>query len=137
MVDDIIGEREIVIKPLQPPIANMLCVSGGTLSGNGQVITVLNTNDIINIALKLETTPRIKLHNTLASTDDGLRILVVDDSITTRTLEQNILESKGYNVTVAINGKEAWDILQKQKFSLLITDVTMRNHGWIYIDRTC
>jgi CheY-like chemotaxis protein len=49
----------------------------------------------------------------------------VDDSITTRTLEKSILENKNYQVTVAVNGKEAWDLLQSQRFSLLITDVIM------------
>ena len=46
-------------------------------------------------------------------------------SITTRTLEQSVLENKGYRVTVAVNGKEAWDLLQKHTYAMLITDVEM------------
>ena len=71
--------------------------------------------------LEKEKVKEIKHDDTIAKK----HILVVDDSITTRTLEKSVLESRNYSVTVAVNGKEAWDILQKQKFSLLITDVMM------------
>src|SRR6185437_4554600 len=58
-------------------------------------------------------------------TETRPHILVVDDSITTRTLEKTVLENKNYHVTIAVNGKEAWDLLQNQVFSLMITDVAM------------
>lgn len=125
LVDEIIGEREIVIKPIQTPLSKIPCVAGGTLSGNNQVITVLEPSDLINRALKLESARRITLQADTEKSNLKPHILVVDDSITTRTLEKNILESKNYQVTVAVNGKEAWEILQKQQFSLVITDVAM------------
>jgi two-component system chemotaxis sensor kinase CheA len=53
IMDKIIGENELVIKPLQAPLANISSVSGATLSGNGQIIPVLNSMDIINIALSM------------------------------------------------------------------------------------
>lgn len=125
LVDEIIGEREMVIKPLQPPLTDALCTSGGTLSGNGEIVIVLNTPDLISIALQSKNINRVTFKMDAAKNTVKPHILVVDDSITTRTMEKNILESKNYMVTVAVNGKEAWDILQKQKFSLLITDVSM------------
>ncbi len=125
LVNEIIGEREIVVKPLQSPLINIPCISGGTLAGNGQVIMVLNTNDLMKTALSLGKTSRVVAKDTSTKSVKRVHILVVDDSITTRTLEKNILESKEYQVTVAVNGKEAWDLLQTQKFSLLITDVSM------------
>ena len=51
LVDEIIGEKEIVIKSLRPPLANVACVSGGTLSSNGQVMIVINIKDLIAAAL--------------------------------------------------------------------------------------
>jgi len=125
LVHEIIGEREIVVKPLNPPLSHIPLVSGGTLDGNGQAILVLNSNDLITTALNLGVRSRIIPQNTSEKSKKRIQILVVDDSITTRTLEKNILESKDYEVTVAVNGKEAWDLLQKQKFALLITDVNM------------
>lgn len=124
LVEDIVGEREMVIKPLQAPLTNIPAVSGGTLDGNGQVIMVLNPNHLMTIALPNQSV-RINKKESAAKITALTHILVADDSITTRTLEKNVLETNGYKVTVAVNGKEAWDLLQKQKFSLLITDVDM------------
>lgn len=125
VVDEIHGEKEIVVKPLQPPISNVTHVAGGTLSGNGQAILVLNSNDIIDAALHSKTNLKVNMSNETRKIKEKTQILVVDDSITTRTMEKNVLESKNYEVTLAVNGKEAWEILQKKKFSLLITDVSM------------
>lgn len=125
IVDEIIGEREIIIKPLSAPLSHIPSVAGGTLAGNGQAILVLNINNLIKTALNLRQESQITKQDTLEKPATRTRILVVDDSITTRTLEKNILESKNYDVTIAVNGKEAWDLLQKHKFSLLITDVNM------------
>lgn len=125
LVDDIIGEREIVIKQLSPPLDNVACVAGGTLSSDGQITMVLNTGDVVHAALHAEQIQRIEVENNDGQLMMKPRILVVDDSITTRTLEKNILESKNYDITVAVNGKEAWDLLQASPFSLLITDVNM------------
>lgn len=129
LVDDVIKEDDIVIKPLSAPIAHTPCVAGGTLSEKGNVIIVLNPSDLIHFAEETSET------DDSIGTDIGLEdenkfkphILIADDSITTRTLEKNILENKNYRVTIAVDGKEAWELLQKEKFALLITDVVMPN----------
>src|SRR4030067_73082 len=54
-------------------------------------------------------------------------VLVVDDSITTRTLEKNILESSGYDVTLAVDGLDAYNKLQKKDFDIIVLDVQMPN----------
>jgi two-component system chemotaxis sensor kinase CheA len=125
IVDDIIGEREIVIKSFNSPFSRVHFVAGGTLLDSNTVIIVLNQNDIIKAALGNVDYSPIEVQNINKKILKKSHILVVDDSITTRTLEKNILENKDYEVTVAVNGKDAWDLLQKQKFSLLITDVVM------------
>lgn len=127
LVDEILGEREIVMKPLQAPLSNVDCIAGGTLFGNNQVIIVLDPKELLNRALNIGHARRISLQEVITpeSISTVPHILVVDDSITTRALEKNILESKNYKVTTAVNGKEAWDLLQKQAFSLVITDVVM------------
>ncbi|MBQ7568207.1 response regulator, partial [bacterium] len=52
-------------------------------------------------------------------------ILVVDDSLTTRTLMRELLENAGYQVTVAVDGLQAWEFLQKDNYDLLVSDVDM------------
>ena len=129
LVDEIVGEREIVMKPLQPPLTNIPCVSGGTLLERNQVIIVLNPNHLLNAALQIKQPLPISAPAQLDATSENKsiapHILVVDDSITTRTLEKSILESKNYKVTVAVNGQEAWDLIQKNRYTLVITDVSM------------
>jgi two-component system chemotaxis sensor kinase CheA len=124
-VDDILGERELVIKPLHKPMNNIPCVSGATLSESGNVIVVLNSRELIEKALAATSTINIVTSTETKIEKVAPHILVVDDSITTRTLEKNILESKNYQVTVAVNGQQAWELMQKNKFSIVITDVNM------------
>lgn len=131
LVEEIIGEREIVIKPLSPPLVNVSCVAGGTLSGSGQVIIVLNASDVINTAMSLAKENIFKTSTHIINSDSRHHILLVDDSITTRTLEKNMLENNNYKVTVAVDGVQAWDLLQKDVFSLLITDIEMPNMNGI------
>jgi len=136
LVDTIVGEREMVVKPLQTPVDKVFGVVGGTLSGNGQVMVVLNPGDIIKMALQGQKVSRVAVQNNSLDSQTKPQILIVDDSITTRTLEKSILESRGYQVTTAVDGKEAWDTLQKKKFSLLITDVVMPSvDGFTLTDR--
>ncbi len=125
IIDEVLGEREMIIKPLQYPFTSLPCVGGGTLSGSNRIIIVLNSNELIARALQNVKYTPISISTKMTEAPKRPHILVVDDSITTRTLEKNVLESKNYQVTVAVNGQEAWELLQKQKFSLLITDVTM------------
>lgn len=125
MVEAIIGEREIVVKPLPTPLNKITGIAGGTLSGTGEVMIVLNPSDIITMALRNSQISRVVLNDEEIKAPSKLHVLVVDDSITTRTLEKSILENKGYQVTIAVDGQEAWNILQKQSFNLLITDVIM------------
>lgn len=124
-VDEILGEREIVIKAIQDPLTNISCVSGATLLDRNKIAIVLEPDQLVALALNTVSQYLITETSGESKRTESLRVLVVDDSITTRTLEKNILESKGYVVTTAVNGQEGWDILQKQSFSLVITDINM------------
>lgn len=123
IVDELIGEREVVIKSLQPPLEKVEFVSGATLGEKGNVILVLNPASIVELCIHKGSA--VLKRSESDATNKKLKILVVDDSITTRTLEMNILTAHGYDVKSAVNGEDAWTILQKEKFDLLITDVMM------------
>lgn len=122
LVDEVIGEREIVVKPLRPPLHSVRNVNGGTLTGSGEVIMVLNPSDLVDTGLRSSFAP---LQVGQQEQAPSKRVLVVDDSITTRTLEKSILEHAGYSVTVAVDGKQAWQLVQEQPFDLVVTDVEM------------
>lgn len=123
-VDEVIGEREIIIKRLLPPLQSVRNVSGATLTGSGDIMMVLSAGDLVASALRVARSERFI---TGAETEEQvkLRVLVVDDSITTRTLERNILETRGYEVVVAVNGSEGWKTLQSENFDMIVTDIEM------------
>ncbi len=125
-VDDLYSEQELVLKPLGPEITNAPYISGGALLGTGDVIIVLDPNDLIRGA---SGQPRMSIRRIEASAEvieeKRIRVLIADDSITTRTLEKHILETAGYEVYVAVDGMEAWERLREIQPDVVISDVEM------------
>ncbi len=119
IVDRILDEREILLKRLNPPLEEVRFLAGATILGDGSLVPVLNTGDLFRSGSDFagadvsETASKKK------------KILVVEDSITSRVLLKNVLEGAGYEVITAINGAQAWEILQKEKFDLIVSDVEM------------
>jgi two-component system chemotaxis sensor kinase CheA len=118
VVDSLEGEQEIVIKNLGLQLVKVGGFMGATTLGTGQNILVLHAADLLKLVAR---NPLAVIRNRTTAngsriTDYGLpprrkTILVVDDSITTRTLEKNILEANGYEVRLATNGEEALTVL--------------------------
>lgn len=124
VVEEIIGQREMVVKPLQPPLVSVNHVAGGTIAGGG-ILLVLNPTDLLDTALDNAANARVVDTNALDEEEIAPRILVVDDSLTSRTMLKNILESRGFDVTVEVHGLAGWEVLQQQTFDLVVTDVEM------------
>lgn len=126
-VDGLESERELVLKPLGPEIARAQFVSGAALLGTGAVLIVLDANDLVRSATgrSLPARRAVALQKQVMTAERRLSVLVADDSITTRTLEKNILETAGFIVTVAIDGEEAWQKVSEQHFDVVISDVEM------------
>lgn len=123
LVEDILGEREIVIKRLRPPLLAVRNVIGGTLLGSGRILMVLNPADLVLSAVRGGARRTVGLNG--HAEKPVPHVLVVDDSITTRSLEKSLLESQGYRVTTATDGSLAWEALQSGAFDLVVTDVEM------------
>ncbi len=122
IVNHIIEEQEMVVKSLKPPLNELPNISGGTVGSDGNVILVLDIQDLLG--QKHYKAP-ITIMPEQADNANSKKILVVDDSITTRTLEVSILERLGYDVQSAVSAEEALEKLQAESFNLLITDVEM------------
>ncbi len=131
-VAQIIDEREIVVKGLGPQLVRLRNVVGATVLGTGEIIPVLNTSDLLkSVARSLALLPEAEESRPRASS-----ILVVEDSITSRTLLKNILESAGYDVTVAGDGVDGWTALKEGSFDLVVSDVEMpRMNGFELTER--
>jgi len=128
LVDELVGQQEMVVKNLGAPLVRVRNVAGATILGNGQPVVVLNPADLVRTAARLGgrggEQPLLTAEGVREDQGSGC-ILVVDDSITTRTLERTILESAGYRVQTAADGLEAWALLQSERFDLVVTDVEM------------
>lgn len=129
VVDSLDSEQEIVIKNLGSQLRKVAGFMGATLLGSGQLILVLHAADLLKLAERTPSTAvnaQPALVTSTAVAGEKL-ILVVDDSITMRTLEKNILEAQGYLVWLATNGEEALSLLwdNGRLPDLIISDVNM------------
>lgn len=122
-VDRFLGEDELVLRPLRLADGGPF-LSGGALLGNGRIALVLNPEAIVAAGLEVAAAGA-ELTSGSAATPPPQRILVVDDSLTTRTLEQSILEAAGYKVLSAVDGAEAWRLLNERGCDLVVADVEM------------
>jgi two-component system chemotaxis sensor kinase CheA len=123
IVEEILGDREVLVKELRSPLIRVRNVASAGLLGTGQVVLILRPTDLVTGLRErprppaLAPVPEKKARPSV--------ILVVDDSITTRTMEKNLLEAAGYQVRVAVDGIEAWTILKTEAVDLVVSDVDM------------
>jgi two-component system chemotaxis sensor kinase CheA len=122
-VDQFLGEEELLLRPFQATEGGPL-LSGGALLGTGRIALVLNPEAIVTAGLEVPAAGTVPARGS-ASAPPRRRILVVDDSLTTRTLEQSILEAAGYEVVAAVDGAEAWRLLNERGCDLVVADVEM------------
>ncbi|WP_320150854.1 hybrid sensor histidine kinase/response regulator [uncultured Tolumonas sp.] len=125
-VDEVIGEDDLLLKPLGPQLIRVRNLAGATLLGDGTVLPILNARDLLKSAQGGHAQP-VKVHDIPIGKTEPIRhrILVVDDSITSRTLLKNVLESYGYEVKTAVDGTDALALLQTEPFDLVSSDVEM------------
>lgn len=124
-VDELLTEQVVVQHPLSRGQSDLPHLSGAALLGSGQVALVLNPLPTIATGLGAPSGPGITVAEPTPEAPARRRILVVDDSITTRTLEQSILEAAGYEVLGAVDGADAWRVLQETGCDLVVTDIEM------------
>lgn len=127
VVDELINEREAVVKNLGPQIRRIRHLSGATLLRSGGVALLLNVATLVSSQSgKRDTLTQLKPAADSRQVS-ARRVLVVDDSVTTRSLMKGILESAGYDVTAAVDGQDAWKRLQNSDIELVVSDVDMPN----------
>lgn len=121
IVDDNLGTMEIVVKSLGSRFKKIGYVSGATVMGDGGAALILNVPDVFK---RMDGTPTAEI---FAAEENGERpaILVVDDSITTRTMERGILITHGYDVEVAVSGEDALEKVAQRQFDLIVADIEM------------
>lgn len=123
LADKLLNEKEIVLKPLNERLRKLKLFIGTTILDDGTVSLILNAAELIRASSGNQSlavaTKRVE--------PGKKRIIVADDSITTRSMEKNILEAAGYEVTTASDGAQGWRLLQERGADLVVSDVEMPN----------
>jgi two-component system, chemotaxis family, sensor kinase CheA len=123
IVDDILEEQEVLVKGLGKPLNRVRNVSGVTVLRTGEAVPILNVTDLGKSARRVSG----KKLGSVARKDarQKKKVLVVDDTMTSRMLMKNIMEAAGYITSTATNGAEALAALGQDHFDLVCTDVEM------------
>jgi two-component system chemotaxis sensor kinase CheA len=126
-MEAVINEREVLVKKLSKPLVRVRNINGATVLGSGAPVLILNVTDLLKSAGQLAAGGTLR--PVQRAVEKGARkvhrILVADDSVTSRMLLKNILESGGYHVTTAIDGLEAFATLRTGEFDVVVSDVEM------------
>lgn len=128
VVDRFIGERELVVQPLDPQLGKIKDIAAGALMEDGAPVLIIDTEDLIRSVEKLVSAGNLNKVQTGRQKADAApqkRVLVVDDSLTVRELERKLLGSRGYEVEVAVDGMDGWNAVRTGHFSLVVTDIDM------------
>ena len=121
VADELIGSREIVVKPVGPQISGIRGISGATVLGDGRIVIILDIGALVRAEWRGRSTPVI----TRDRTDRRTLALVVDDSITVRRVTQRLLERNGMRVMTARDGLDAVALLAENVPDIILLDIEM------------
>ena len=124
VADQILDTLELAFEPLDPRLGRVRCIAGATTLPDGSVALVLQAADLMDAALGTS------FGETFTAPDasrPARSVLLVDDSVTTRALEANILRAAGYVVRTAVDGQDAWRQLAEARSDIIVSDVDMPN----------
>jgi len=140
-VEAVLGAQEAAVKSLPHPLIRVTNFAGATIVGSGEVVGILNVADVLREAasgaggIAVLTSDNQQASGegdeqpagagAPAAVTQGTRALVVDDSLTLRTLEKAMLQAAGYEVLLAADGMEAWKLLQDTDVDVVVSDVEM------------
>ncbi len=137
LVDEIEDELEVVVKPHGNLLKQVRNISGSTILGTGNVCTVLDPPDLVSTAYTLGSTGLIARDEEKIEEQEraARHVLLVEDSITTRTQEKRILESAGFEVTTAVDGLDGWTKLSNRFYDAVVSDIEMPNLDGLNLTR--
>ena len=125
-VEAVLHEQEVLVKKLRKPLVRVRNLAGATVLGSGTPVLILNVADLLESAVRLSASnARFPVTPPAPAPAEISRVLVADDSVTSRMLLENILESAGYAVTTAVDGYDALTTLRAGDFAAVVSDVEM------------
>jgi len=128
IVDRFLGERELVVQPLDPRLGKIKDISAAALMEDGSPVLIVDVEDLVRSIEKLASggaLAKVQRGVLDANARKQKRILAVDDSLTVRELERKLLSGRGYATDVAVDGMDGWNAVRNGKYDLVVTDVDM------------
>ena len=128
IVDAFLGERDLEVRPLDPRLGKVPDINSASLLENGNPVLIVDVEDLvrsIDNVLAGRRLSRVEFEKLAEQARQRKRILVVDDSITVRELERQLLHARGYAVDVAVDGMDGWNAIRSGNYDLVVTDVDM------------
>ncbi|HHJ15013.1 MAG TPA: hybrid sensor histidine kinase/response regulator [Gammaproteobacteria bacterium] len=135
VVDRFLGERSLVVHPLDSRLGKLQDIAAASVLENGTPCLIIDVDDMLRSIDILIAGGRLdRVHEQGAEAPQGKRILVVDDSITVREVERNMLAARGYQVDVAVDGMDGWNAVRMGNYDLVISDIDMpRMNGFEFV----
>ena len=128
IVESFLGERDLEVRPLDPRLGKVPDVNSASLLENGDPVLIVDVEDLvrsIDNVLMGRRLSRVEFERMAEQARQRKRILVVDDSITVRELERQLLQARGFTVDVAVDGMDGWNAIRGTQYDLVVTDVDM------------
>jgi two-component system sensor histidine kinase and response regulator WspE len=128
LIDRFLGERELVVRTLDPRLGKVRNISSAALMPDGSPALIVDVDDLKRSIETLASSQRLSRVASGAGVEEvkkRKRVLVVDDSLTVRELERKLLDSRGYAVDVAVDGMDGWNAVRTGHYDLVVTDVDM------------
>jgi two-component system sensor histidine kinase and response regulator WspE len=120
------GEQDLVVRPLDPRLGKVPNLSAAAILDDGSPVLIADVEDLIrSMDQFIQGNALRRCGRDEQATGPRKRVLVVDDSITVREVERQLLRNQGYDVAVAVDGQEGWNLARAEPFDLVVSDVDM------------
>ena len=137
MVDRVLEEIELIDRPLHAGLGKLRDVRTASAMPDGTPVLILDAEDLVtSMEKQLFDAAGPSWDSPTESGSGRKRVLVVDDSLTVREVERNMLAAGGYEVDAAVDGVDGWNHLRQGRYDLLVTDIDMpRMNGWELLEK--
>lgn len=126
-VDRLRGEQSLAVQPIDTIFGKIRDISAAALLDDGSPVLILDVADLLVSIDKLASEGHLQRLQAVGAQDSvqAKRVLVVDDSLTVREMERKLLQARGFEVDIAVDGMDGWNAVRSGSYQLVITDVDM------------
>jgi two-component system sensor histidine kinase and response regulator WspE len=126
IVDAFRGEQDLVVRPLDARLGKVPNLSAAAILDDGAPVLIVDVEDLLrSMDQYIQTGSLVRCETHPTGAGRKKRVLVVDDSITVREVERQLLLHKGYEVAVAVDGVDGWNKVRAERYDLMVSDIDM------------